>query len=61
MGNDFGTFSFAMTKADYDRQEKEGKITRPITDRGMKVGPGRYNSAPDTPTKGNEKTDRRLS
>lgn len=53
MGADHQLVTHAMTKADYDRLEREGKLTRPLTDRPS----GRRNSmpapvAPSTPTKG---------
>lgn len=48
MGTDVASRPEAITKADYDRMEREGKLSRPLTDRPIQGRSMGLNQAPNT-------------
>lgn len=49
---DIGNLTHAMTLHDYRKAEAEGKITKPITDVGLRAADRTMRSVPQTPSKG---------
>ena len=55
MGLDFVNPNHTMTKADYEKAWKEGRLTRPYGDGPLRSARGEVKAVPDTPTKGRDK------